>query len=153
MAGAVSQPNISLGSVTNGTTAAGVMQRITSTSGKRLRPAARQQLSDAQNFNTAGYREVLARQAASDAAMQFQNAQAQNMRSMASMGINPNSGAAMGLQNQTMLANAAQRAGAATNAGVMAEQEGWNRVNTAMNNTAGQHLMGAANDALGSRPA
>ena len=150
MAGAVSQPNISLGSVTNGTTAAGGNAEDYFNEWKNVyAPAARQQLSDAQNFNTAGYREVLARQAASDAAMQFQNAQAQNMRSMASMGINPNSGAAMGLQNQTMLANAAQRAGAATNAGVMAEQEGWNRVNTAMNNTAGQHLMGAANDALG----
>lgn len=153
--GSMSQPNISLGSVQNGsvqngsTAAGGYGADYFNEWKNTYAPAARQMISDAQNFNTANYRENLATQAASDAAMQFQNAQAQNMRSMASMGVNPNSGAALGMQNQAMLANAAQRAGASTNTRWMAEQEGWKRVQDAVNNQAGSHLMGASNDALG----
>lgn len=150
MGGGASQPSIALGSVQNGSTAAGGYGADYFNEWKNTyAPAARQMISDAQNFNTANYRENLATQAASDAAMQFQNAQAQNMRSMASMGVNPNSGAALGMQNQAMLANAAQRAGASTSTRWMAEQEGWKRVQDAVNNQAGSHLMGASNDALG----
>jgi hypothetical protein len=70
-------------------------------------------------------------------------------RTMGSTGMNMGSGAAAALQQQAMLANAAQRAGAGTGTRWAAEQEGWNRVNTAMNNQAGAHLIGGANDALG----
>jgi hypothetical protein len=70
-------------------------------------------------------------------------------RTMGSTGMNMGSGAAAALQQQAMLANAAQRAGAGTGTRWAAEQEGWNRVNTAMNNQAGAHLISGANDALG----
>ncbi len=150
MAGAVSQPSISLGSVQNGTTAAGGNAQDYHNEWRNVyAPAARQQLADAQNFNTAAYRENLAMQAMADAGRQFQNSQSQIQRTMGSTGMNMGSGAAAALQQQAMLANAAQRAGAGTGTRWAAEQEGWNRVNTAMNNTAGAHLIGGANDALG----
>jgi hypothetical protein len=112
-------------------------------------PAARQQLADAQNYNTAGYREYLAQQAAGNAARAFQNTQGQNARTMASMGWQPGSGAMASMQQQAALASAAQQAAQGTAAAWQAEQEGWNRVNTAMNNQAGAHLIAGANDALG----
>jgi hypothetical protein len=68
---------------------------------------------------------------------------------MMSMGVRPGAGAYAAMQNQALLANAAQRAAAGQNASWQAEQEGWKRVNDAVNNQAGAHLMGASNDALG----
>jgi hypothetical protein len=150
MAGSVSQPSINLGSVQNGTTAAGGNAKDYHDEWKSVyAPAARQQLADAQNYNTAGHREYLAQQAAGNAARAFQNAQGQNTRTMASMGWQPGSGAMASMQQQAALASAAQQAAQGTAASWQAEQEGWNRVNTAMNNQAGAHLIGGANDALG----
>jgi hypothetical protein len=138
------------GNVQNGTTEAGNNAKAYFDEWSNVyAPAARQLIADAQNYNTAGHREYLASQAAAQAGAQFQNVMGQNDRAMASMGVRPGSGAYAAMQNQALLANAAQRAAAGQDASWQAEQEGWKRVNDAVNNQAGAHLMGASNDALG----
>lgn len=148
--GSITAPEITLGSVQNGTTAAGDNAKAYFDEWSNIyAPAARQLIADAQSYNTAAHREYLASQAAAQAGAQFQNAMAQNNRTLTSMGVRPGAGAYAAMQNQALLANAAQRAAAGQNASWQAEQEGWKRVNDAVNNQAGAHLMGASNDALG----
>lgn len=84
-------------------------------------------VKQAQEFNTDSYREQLAAKAAADAAKAFGATQAASQRSMAAMGVNPNSGRGMALQTQANLGLAAQRAGAMTGARQQAEQLGWAR--------------------------
>lgn len=155
-----SRPSIQLGTAQQGSVANGQFVGGSTDAGSQgkayfnewqntFAPAVRQQIADAQAYNTAGHREYLAQQAAADAGLQFQNMQAQNARARASYGINPASGASMALDNQAALANAAYRAGTMTNTRRVAEKEGWDRVNTALTNQAGSHLMNAANQAMG----
>lgn len=155
-----SRPSIQLGTAQQGSVANGQFVGGSTDAGRQgkayfnewqntFAPAVRQQIADAQAYNTASHREYLAQQAAADAGLQFQNMQAQNARARASYGINPASGASMALDNQAALANAAYRAGTMTNTRRVAEKEGWDRVNTALTNQAGSHLMNAANQAMG----
>lgn len=148
--GSITAPEITLGSVQNGTTEAGANAKAYFDEWSNVyAPAARQMIADAQNYNTAAHREYLASQAAAQAGAQFQNAMGQNNRAMMSMGVRPGAGAYTAMLNQALMANAAQRAAAGQDASWQAEQEGWKRVNDAVNNQAGAHLMGASNDALG----
>ena len=71
-------------------------------------------LDNAMNYNEAAYREQLARQAAADAGLAFQTTQAANARTMASMGVNPNSGRYAGQQTMSNLGLAANKANAMT---------------------------------------
>lgn len=155
-----SRPSIQLGTAQQGSVANGQFVGGSTDAGRQgeayfnewqntFAPAVRQQIADAQAYNTASHREYLAQQAAADAGLQFQNMQAQNARARASYGINPASGASMALDNQAALANAAYLAGTMTNTRRVAEKEGWDRVNTALTNQAGSHLMNAANQAMG----
>lgn len=96
-------------------------------------PMMEEYANSARNFNTEAYREQLAQQAAADVAQAFSTQQAATNRSMASMGVNPNSGRFAGLQNQNALSLAAQRANAMTSARTQAEAEGQNRMANVIN--------------------
>jgi hypothetical protein len=92
-----------------------------------FRPVEQGLVRDAQEFSTAGYREQLARDAAAASAKAFGLTQDMATRAAAARGVNPNSGAALAMQNQNMLGLAAQRANAMTGARTSAEQMGWAR--------------------------
>lgn len=92
-----------------------------------FRPLERGLVADATRFSTEGYREQQAREAAAAAGRAFSATEAANQRAMASMGVNPNSGRALAMRNQTNLGLAAQRANAMTGARQQAEQMGWAR--------------------------
>ena len=92
-----------------------------------FRPLERGLVRDAERFNTDAYRETLARDAAAAAGRAFGVTQAASQRAQASMGVNPASGRATSMSNQTNLGLAAQRAGAMTGARNQAEQLGFAR--------------------------
>ena len=92
-----------------------------------FRPVEQGLVRDAERFNTEGYREQLAGQAAAAAGRAFGVQQEMGQRAMAGRGVNPNSGAAMALQAQGNLGLAAQRANAMTGARTQAEQLGFAR--------------------------
>lgn len=89
--------------------------------------------NDARNFNTEGYREQLAQQAAADAALAFSTTQGATNRSMASMGINPNSGRFAAANRANDIQLAAQKANAMTGTRRQAEAEGQQRMMNAIN--------------------
>ena len=84
-------------------------------------------VADATNFNSEGYREGLARDAAAAAGRAFGINEQAAARASAARGVNPNSGAALAMQNQNMLGLSAGRAQAMTGARQQAEQMGWAR--------------------------
>lgn len=90
-----------------------------------FRPVEQGLVKDATDFNTADAKERFARQAAADLEGQQANQEAQESRAMAAMGVNPNSGRFQGLSKSRQVINAAQRAGATTNARVQADNLGW----------------------------
>lgn len=92
-----------------------------------FRPVEQQIVADAQNFNTAAYRDQIASQAAADAALAFGKTQSASQRAMASMGVNPNSGRFAGLSAANNLGLAAQRSAAMTGSRTQAEQMGYAR--------------------------
>jgi hypothetical protein len=112
-----------------------------------FRPLEQSIVADAENFNTAAYREQLASQAAADSGLAFTQTQRQNERAMASMGVNPNSGRFAGIQSASGLQQAANRAGAMTNTRNQAEQMGYARKLDAAG--LGRNLAGASLAAYG----
>jgi hypothetical protein len=92
-----------------------------------FRPLEQGLVRDAERFNTADYRETLARDAAAAAGRAFGTTQAASQRAQASMGVNPASGRAMSMANQSNLGLAANRANAMTGARNQAEQIGFAR--------------------------
>jgi hypothetical protein len=92
-----------------------------------FRPLEQGLVRDAERFNTEDYREGVAREAAAAAGRAFGTTQAASQRAQASMGVNPASGRAMSMANQTNLGLAAQRANAMTGARTQAEQLGFAR--------------------------
>lgn len=92
-----------------------------------FRPLEQGLVRDAERFNTEDYRETLARDASAAAGRAFGITQAASQRSRASMGVNPASGRAMSMDNQTNLGLAAGRANAMTGARTQAEQLGFAR--------------------------
>jgi hypothetical protein len=111
------------------------------------RPLERSIVADAENFNTAAYRDQLASQAAADVGLAFGRTRAMNERAMASMGVNPNSGRFAGVNNASVLAQAANRAGLMTNTRNQAEQMGYARKLDAAG--LGRNLSGASLAAYG----
>ena len=112
-----------------------------------FRPVEQGLVRDAQEFSTAGYREQLARDAAAASAKAFGLTQDMASRAAAARGVNPNSGAALAMQNQNMLGLSAQRANAMTGARTAAEQMGWARRMDAAG--LGRGLAGASTAAYG----
>lgn len=92
-----------------------------------FRPLERGLVADASRFNTEAYKEGLARDAAAAAGRAFGVTQAASQRAQASMGVNPASGRAMSMANQSNLGLAANRASAMTGARTQADQLGWAR--------------------------
>lgn len=90
-----------------------------------FRPLEKGLVRQAEEFDTAAYREQLASQAAADAARAFESTQAQTTRGLALRGVTPGSGNAMAMANQNALANASMRAGASTGTRERALQLGW----------------------------
>ena len=111
------------------------------------RPLERGLVADAQRFNTDAYRNQLASQAAADTGTAFGQTQAMNQRSMASMGVNPNSGRFAGMQRGSSLALAANRANAMSSTRVQADQMGYARKLDAAG--LGRGLAGASAGAYG----
>lgn len=100
------------------------------------------QIADAKDFNTEGRADELAGLAGADVTQAFSNARDQNARSMARMGVNPGSGRALAMGNQTAIAQAAALAGASTNARMGARNEGRALTDRASNALAGFPAMG-----------
>ena len=92
-----------------------------------FRPVEQGLVADAQRFNTEAYKEGIARDAAAAAGRAFGVTQAASQRAQASMGVNPASGRALSMANQSNLGLAANRANAMTTARTQADQMGWAR--------------------------
>jgi len=92
-----------------------------------FRPLEREIVADVREFNTDAYREQLASQAAADAGLAFNRTRAANERSMASMGVNPNSGRFAGITSASGLSQAANRAATMTGTRQQADQLGYAR--------------------------
>jgi hypothetical protein len=92
-----------------------------------FRPVEQGLVADAQRFNTQDYREQLARDASAAAGKAFGINEAAASRSAAARGVNPNSGAGMGIMAQNQLGLSAMRSNAMTGARTQAEQMGFAR--------------------------
>lgn len=99
-------------------------------------------VNDATTFNTADRANELAGQATADVNQGFSSAREQSGRAMARMGVNPSSGRALAMGNQTSIAQAAALAGANTNARTGARMEGRALTDRASNALAGYPAMG-----------
>ena len=90
-----------------------------------FRPVEQGLVRDAEAFNTGGYQEKLATQAAADVGRAFSQTEAMSDRAMASMGVNPNSAKFASAKKASALGLAAKRADAMTDTRDRAEQMGW----------------------------
>ena len=106
-------------------------------------------LQDVNRFDSQAYKEGLVNQALADTQAQFSNAQAQQQRDLARMGINPNSGRAMALGNQTAIAQAAAMASAANKTRQAADQIGLSTKMQMYGGMRGLAGLGATNAQLG----
>jgi len=112
-----------------------------------FRPLEEQMVEDARSYNTEAKREELAQQAAADAGQAFEQMKAANARSMASMGVNPNSGRYAGVNAASNLGLASMKANAMTGTRRQAEQLGWAKRLDATG--LGRNLAGASSAAYG----
>ena len=98
-------------------------------------------VSDASTFSTEAKANELAGKAQADVNQGFANAEGQQARSMARMGVNPSSGKSLAMGNQTAIAKAAALAAAGTGARDRARQEGYALTDRATNALAGYPTM------------
>ncbi len=98
-----------------------------------FRPLEEGIVSEAQNYDTAARREQAAGEAMADVQVQLDAAQGQQQRNLTRMGVAPNSGKMLSLSNQTALAGAAAKAGAANTARKNVELQGYARKMDAAN--------------------
>ena len=101
-----------------------------------------QLVQDAKSFDSEAKANELARKAQADVQQAFANTEAQQMRSLSRMGVNPNSGKFAAMSNQNSLAKASALAGAANNARTQAEDMGYKLTDRATNALAGYPAMG-----------
>lgn len=99
-------------------------------------------ISDASTFNTEAKQDELAGQASADVQQAFDSQRESSARGMARMGVNPNSGRALALNNQMDMAQAMAKAGASTVARTAARTEGRAMTDRATNALAGYPAMG-----------
>ncbi len=97
---------------------------------------------DARSFNTEDKANELAGKAMADVNQGFANAEGQQSRALARMGVNPSSGKALAMGNQTAIAKAAALAAAGTGARDRARTEGYALTDRATNALAGYPAMG-----------
>lgn len=98
-------------------------------------------LTDAAKFNTEDRANELAGQATADVNQGFSSAREQSGRAMARMGVNPSSGRALAMGNQTAIAQAGALSNASTNARTGARLEGRALTDRASNTLAGYPVM------------
>ena len=101
-----------------------------------------QLVQDAKSFDSEAKANELARKAQASVQQSFDNTEAQQMRSLSRMGVNPNSGKFAAMSNQNSLAKASALAGAANNARTQAEDMGYKLTDRATNALAGYPAMG-----------
>lgn len=101
-------------------------------------------VNDSAKFNTEDRANELAGQASADVNQGFSSAREQSGRAMARMGVNPSSGRALAMSNQTAIAQAGALASASTNARTGARLEGRSLADRASNALAGYPAMGMA---------
>lgn len=101
-----------------------------------------QLVQDAKSFDGEAKANELARKAQASVQQSFDNTEAQQMRSLSRMGVNPNSGKFAAMSNQNSLAKASALAGAANNARTQAEDMGYKLTDRATNALAGYPAMG-----------
>lgn len=101
-------------------------------------------VKDAADFNTEARREELAGQAMADVNTAASSARDQSARALARMGVNPGSGRALALDQQTQIAQTAAGAGAANKARESARAEGYALTDRASNALAGYPAMSSA---------
>lgn len=97
---------------------------------------------DARSFNAEDKANELAGKAMADVNQGFANAEGQQSRALARMGVNPSSGKALAMGNQTAIAKAAALAAAGTGARDRARSEGYALTDRATNALAGYPAMG-----------
>lgn len=97
---------------------------------------------DAQGFRTEDKANELAGRAMADVNQGFANAEGQQARSLARMGVTPDSGKALAIGNQTAIAKATALAAAGTGARDRARSEGYALTDRATNALAGYPAMG-----------
>ncbi len=97
---------------------------------------------DARSFNTEDKANELAGKAMADVNQGFANAEGQQSRALARMGVNPSSGKALAMGNQTAIAKAIALAAAGTGARDRARTEGYALTDRATNALAGYPAMG-----------
>lgn len=97
---------------------------------------------DARSFNTEDKANELAGKAMADVNQGFANAEGQQGRALARMGVNPSSGKALAMGNQTAIAKATALAAAGTGARDRARTEGYALTDRATNALAGYPAMG-----------
>ena len=97
---------------------------------------------DARSFNTEDKANELAGKAMADVNQGFANADGQQTRALARMGVNPSSGKALAMGNQTAIAKATALAAAGSGARDRARTEGYALTDRAANALAGYPAMG-----------
>ena len=97
---------------------------------------------DARSFNTEDKANELAGKAMADVNQGFANADGQQTRALARMGVNPSSGKALAMGNQTAIAKATALAAAGSGARDRARTEGYALTDRATNALAGYPAMG-----------
>lgn len=112
-------------------------------------PFENQLLEDVNRFDSQAYKDQQVAQALADTQAQFSNAQAQQQRGLARMGVNPNSGRAQALANQTSIAQAAAMASAANKTRQAADQIGMSTKMQMYGGMRGLAGLGATNAQLG----
>jgi hypothetical protein len=91
------------------------------------RPLEKSLVDDANTYDTDAKREELARKGIADVATAYDAQRKQALATLSSYGINPNSNRFAAINAQLSQGEAADKAGAATNAGTQAEQIGYSR--------------------------
>lgn len=106
-------------------------------------------LSDVKRFDSKAYKDQLVGQALADTQAQFDGAQQQQLRGLARMGVNPNSGKFQALSNQTAIAKATAMASAANKTRQAADQIGLSTKMQMYGGLRGLAGLGATNAQLG----
>jgi len=108
-------------------------------------------VNDAKTFNTAERQNQLVDQAQADVNTGFASAHDQQSRNLSRRGVNPGSGQALALDNQTRMAQAASLAGAANQARTAGRIEGYGLTDRASNALSGYPAMGMAATGAGAQ--
>jgi hypothetical protein len=101
-------------------------------------------INDANSFNSEARQDQLVGEAQSEVNSAFANAKTQQAQALARRGVNPNSGKALALGNQSAIAQASALAGASNRARAAGRQEGYAMTDRATNALAGYPAMGMA---------